>query len=89
MNDGPQIGRLLDEDVLLAVDRLLRRLARKELAKARTQRHQDVLERGERRRRLVALQLRDKALGKLAAVGQLLLGQVVAQPEAFDFIPDV
>ena len=79
MDDHAQVRRFLDKYVLLAVDGLLSRLAGEKLAKARPQRHEDVLERGEGGRRLVALELRDESLGKLATVGQLLLGQVIAQ----------
>ena len=57
--------------------------------KRAAQRGQNILQRGERRRGLVAFQLRDKALGQLAAIGQLLLRQVVFLAEASQLAADV
>ena len=57
--------------------------------KRAAQRGQNILQRGERRRGLVAFQLGDKALGQLAAIGQLLLRQVVFLAEASQLAADV
>ena len=43
----------------------------------------------ERRRGLIAFQLGDEALGKLAAIGQLLLRQIVFLAETSQFAADV
>ena len=87
--DGHAVVALLDEHVLLAADGVVPLLVGKELVKRAAQRREDVLQRGQGGRSLVALQLGDEALGELAAVGQLLLRQVVLLAKASDLLADV
>ena len=79
----------LDEHILLAADGIIPLLVGEELVKRAAQRGQNILQRRERRRGLVAFQLGDKALGQLAAIGQLLLRQVVFLAEASQLAADV
>ena len=80
---------LFDEDVLLAADGIVALLVGEKFVKRAAQRGQNVFQRRERRRGLIAFQLGDEALGKLAAIGQLLLRQIVFLAETSQFAADV
>ena len=57
--------------------------------KRAAQRRENILQRRQRRRGLVARQLGDESLGKLAAVSQLFLRQVILLTKAAQLLSDV
>ena len=72
-----QLRILLDKVIILPKHDLFLRLLVKKCFNTRAKALQNIHQRGDGRRGEIALNLGDKALGKLGAVGQLLLGQAL------------